>query len=93
MFKALIILAIYMFVLFFGYVEKRLDKKVKFNFKIYDVSDWTKNNCNTYISRSTKLPRCTKSSLSNSKHCSSNMIARFTLPRRTSVITRPPNFG
>ena len=32
-FKALIILAIYMFVLFFGYIEKRLDKKVKFNLK------------------------------------------------------------
>ena len=34
---------------FSGYVEKRLDKKVKVNFKIYDVTDWTTNNYNTYI--------------------------------------------
>ena len=25
---------------FFGYVEKRLDKKVQVNFKIYDVASW-----------------------------------------------------
>ena len=34
---------------FFGYVEKWLDKKAKLNFKICDVTDWTKNNSNTYI--------------------------------------------
>ena len=34
---------------FFGYVEKCLDKKAKLNFKICDVTDWTKNNSNTYI--------------------------------------------
>ena len=28
----------------FCYVEKGLDKKTKVNFKIYDVTDWTKNN-------------------------------------------------
>ena len=28
----------------FGYVEKRLYKKAKVNFKIYDVKDWTTNN-------------------------------------------------
>ena len=27
---------------FFGYIEKWLDKKGKFNFKIYDVTDQTK---------------------------------------------------
>ena len=31
-----------------GHVEKRLDKKARVNFKIYDV---TKNNYNTYIPR------------------------------------------
>ena len=33
----------------FGYVEKRLDKKAKINCKIYDFTDWTKNNQNTHI--------------------------------------------
>ena len=33
-----------------GYVEKRLDKKAKVNFKIYNVTDWTINNyTNKYI--------------------------------------------
>ena len=36
----------------FGFVEKRLDKNSKLNFKIYYVTDWTTNNFNTYISRS-----------------------------------------
>ena len=35
----------------FGHVEKRLDKKVKINFKIYDVTDWTTNNYNTHIAK------------------------------------------
>ena len=30
----------------FGYVEKRLDRNAKTNFPIYDVTDWTVNNCN-----------------------------------------------
>ena len=33
----------------FGYVEKRLNKKAKVNFKIYHVTAWTANNCNAHI--------------------------------------------
>ena len=33
----------------FGYVEKWLDKKAMGNFKIYDITDWTTNDDNTYI--------------------------------------------
>ena len=29
--------------------EKRLDQKNKVNFKLYDVTTWLTNNCNTYI--------------------------------------------
>ena len=50
MLKAFFVLEISKFLYWlFGYVEKRNDKKVKVNFKIYDVTDWTKDNCNTYI--------------------------------------------
>ena len=28
--------------------KKKLDGKAKVKFKIYDVTDWTTNNCNTY---------------------------------------------
>ena len=42
---------IYIFVLTFDYVEKRLDKKVKVNSKIYDVTDWTAYDYNTHIAR------------------------------------------
>ena len=28
--------------------KKKLDEKAKVKFKIYDVTDWTTNNCNTY---------------------------------------------
>ena len=28
----------------FGYKEKRLDKKGKVNFKIFEITDWTTNN-------------------------------------------------
>ena len=35
----------------FGYVEKRLDKKVMVNLKIYDVTDWITNNHNTHITQ------------------------------------------
>ena len=38
----------------FGYLEKRLDKEALINFKIYDVSDWTKNNYNTNITQHLK---------------------------------------
>ena len=34
---------------FCGHLGKRLDKKGKVNFKIYDVTDWITNNYNTYI--------------------------------------------
>ena len=33
----------------FGHVEKWLDKKVKVNLKIYDVSTWMASNRNTHI--------------------------------------------
>ena len=40
--KALFVLEIFKFYsLLFGYVEKQLDRKVKVNSKIYDVTDWT----------------------------------------------------
>ena len=47
--KALFILEVFTFFWFFGYVEKRLDKKAKVNFKIYDVIDRETNSCNTHI--------------------------------------------
>ena len=31
-----------------GHVEKRLDYKDNINFKIYDVTTWVINNCNTH---------------------------------------------
>ena len=34
---------------FFDHVGKRLDKKARVNFKIYDAMNWEINNCNTYI--------------------------------------------
>ena len=34
---------------YFGYVEKPLDKKAMVIFKIYGVTHWTINNCNTHI--------------------------------------------
>ena len=37
----------------FGYVEKRLVKKAKINFKICNVADWTTNNYNTRIVQKT----------------------------------------
>ena len=32
-----------------GYVEEQLNKNASVNLKIYDVTDWTANNYNTYI--------------------------------------------
>ena len=34
---------------FFGHVGKRFDKKAEVNFKIYDVINLERNNCNTQI--------------------------------------------
>ena len=52
MLKALFVLEIFTL---FGYVEKRLDKKVDVNFKIYDVTDWATNNYNIYFSISKEV--------------------------------------
>ena len=50
MLKVLFVLEMFTFISWrFGYVEKGLDKKVKVNFKIYDVIDWTANIGNTRI--------------------------------------------
>ena len=38
----------------FGYVEKRLDKKAMVNFKIYDVTDWPRNNYDKPITQYVK---------------------------------------
>ena len=46
MLKALFVLEIFTL---FGYVEKRLDKKADFNFKIYDVTGWAANNYNIFL--------------------------------------------
>ena len=48
--KALFVLEILkMFVWLFGYVGKRFGKKVKVNFKNYNVTGCIINNCNTHI--------------------------------------------
>ena len=36
---------------FFGYIRKRLDKKAKVNFQIYDVTNWNTKNHNRHITR------------------------------------------
>ena len=42
----------------FGHVEKRLDWKDKVNFKLYDVTAWLTNRCNTdadqYLKKATR---------------------------------------
>ena len=58
--KALFILMIFKFLSWlFCHVEKRLDKKDKVNFKIYDVTTWFTNSYNTYrlISKEIKAIR------------------------------------
>ena len=50
MLKPLFVFEIFLFWLF-GYVEKWLDKKAMVNFKIYNFTDWTTNNCNAHIAR------------------------------------------
>ena len=48
--KALFVVKICKFLSWlFDHVEKRLDSKNKINFKIYDVTAWLTNNCNTHI--------------------------------------------
>ena len=50
--KAIFVLEIFAFLSWlFGYLGKRLDKKVKVNSNIYDVTDWTTNNYNTNIAQ------------------------------------------
>ena len=34
-----------------GYIEKRLNKKENFHFKIYDITDWTTNNYKIHIAQ------------------------------------------
>ena len=52
--KALFVLEIITFWTtdFFGYVRKRLDKKARVNFKIYDITNWNKRIYNKHISKS-----------------------------------------
>ena len=38
----------------FGHVGKRLDKKAKINFKVYDVTTWETNNYNKHIAQHLK---------------------------------------
>ena len=38
----------------FGHARKRLDKKTKVNFKVYDLTNWETNNYNTHITQCLK---------------------------------------
>ena len=50
--KALFILEIFKFLsCLFEYIEKRLDKQAKVNFKISDITKWTTNKYNTLIAQ------------------------------------------
>ena len=50
--KALFVLDIFTFLTWtFDYVEKRLDKKVKVNFKFYYFTGWTTINYNTHTAQ------------------------------------------
>ena len=50
--KALFVLETFQFSFWiFGHVEKWRNKKAKVNFEIYDVTNWTTNNFDTYIAR------------------------------------------
>ena len=56
--KILFVLKIFTFLSwFFGYVEKQLDLKDKTDFKIYDVTTWKANNCDTHIAQYFKKQR------------------------------------
>ena len=53
--KAFFVFEIFTFLSWrFGYVEKRLDKKIKVNFKMYDFIDSTTYNDNTLIAQHLK---------------------------------------
>ena len=50
--KALLVLNTFKFLSWlFGHVEKWLDLKDKVSFKIYDVTTWKTNSCNTHINQ------------------------------------------
>ena len=50
-FKSFFVLEIFKFLFsIFGHVGKRLRRKANVNFKSGDVTNWTTNNYNTYIS-------------------------------------------
>ena len=50
MFKVLSVLEKFIFLsLFCGELEKLVDKEAMVDFKIFDVTDWTKNYCNARI--------------------------------------------
>ena len=49
--KALSVLKIFFCPYFLGHVEKRLDKKAKANFNVYDVRNWNKSKCNKHIAK------------------------------------------
>ena len=52
MLKTLFALKIFTFLYWvFSYLEKQLDKKEKFNFRIYGVTDWTTNDYNKHINQ------------------------------------------
>ena len=52
MLKGLFVLQVFTFLSWlFGHVGKRFDKEAKDNFKVYDVTDWTADNCNTHINQ------------------------------------------
>ena len=52
MLKALFVFEKFIFLfLIFGYMEERLDKKAKVNFKIYDITDWTRNNYTRHVTQ------------------------------------------
>ena len=56
MLKSFFVLKIFRFLSWhFGHVRRRLDEKDKVNFKIYDVTTWLRNNCNTHIYQSREV--------------------------------------
>ena len=54
MLKAIFALEIFTFLSWLFGSEKQLDKKSMANFKIYDVTDWAKNNYNTHTVQNLK---------------------------------------
>ena len=54
--KVLFVFDIIIFLLcLFGYVEKQLDKKTMVNYKIYDITYWSTNNCNIEVAQYLKI--------------------------------------